>query len=110
MKQQTPEWVWPMVVAWMMVLFLLLAGCATVPAETTVVGHATSLPPQKIPVIVPCLTADQIPPPPPTNMNPTFSGDRNTVALALDSKQLDQYVVRSQSLMWGCVKSLEEVK
>jgi hypothetical protein len=93
-----------------LILALLLAGCAHTPPQVEVTGRATSLPPQKVPVLVPCLTADQIPTPPPTNMSPGFSGDRNTIALALDSKQLDTYVVRSQSLMWGCVKSLEEVK
>ena len=93
------------------VLMLALAGCSGLeqrPQEVRVVSGATALPPQKIPVLVPCLTREEIPPPPATWMRATQSREKLELAAAADLKELDQYVVKSQSLMWDCVKSLEE--
>lgn len=94
-------------------IVLALAGCAGMeqkPPEVKVVSGATALPPQKIPVLVPCLSKEEIPTPPPTWMRGTQSREKLEMAAAADLKELDQYVVKSQSLMWGCVKSLEEEK
>jgi len=91
-----------------LLLLLLLAGCATAPTPTPVVAHAVTVEPIRIPVPVPCLTADQIPAPPATFMRVDKPGDYNEIAAAIDLKQADEYVVRSQSLMWGCVKANEE--
>jgi hypothetical protein len=90
---------------------LLVAGCATsTPPPPKVVSGVTTVEPIRIPVLVPCLTRDQIPPPPATWMNPAASGWHNELAARIDLKQFDEYLVRSQTLMWSCVKSLEEEK
>lgn len=92
-------------------LILLLTGCATsTPPPSKIVAGVTTEKPQLVPVLVPCLTRDQIPPPPASYMHPSRSGWHNQVAAEADLRRLDEYVVRSQSLMHGCAKALEEEK
>lgn len=90
---------------------LFLVSCAGVETKKTeIVARAPVGEVQRIPVSVPCLTKEQIPKPPATWMNPARTGWQNEVAAAIDLKEADEYMVRSQSLMWGCVKSFEEEK
>lgn len=93
-----------------LIAFLLaLGGCATSqPAPPAIQAGVTTLPPQRIPVLVPCLEAKDVPPPPATYMDPRKPGWQNQVAAAIDLKMLDEYVVRSQTVMLGCVKAFEQ--
>ena len=91
-------------------IVLLLAGCATVPPETRVISSATSLPPIKVPVLIPCVTAEEVPRVPPTYMRIDQSPEKKLIAALADLKELDDYLVRSQSLMLGCVKVFEAEK
>jgi hypothetical protein len=100
-----------LIVVLFMILFALLTGCATsTPPPPKVVAGVTTVEPIKVPVLVPCLTREQIPSPPASYMHPSRSGWHNQVAAEADLRQLDEYVVRSQSLMHGCAKALEETK
>lgn len=90
---------------------LMISGCATTAAPpTTVVAHAPALEPQKIPVLIPCLTADQVPKPPASWMKANQSREKMEIAAAADLLELDQYIVKSQGRMLDCVKSFEEKK
>lgn len=101
---------WLIVVAFM-VLFLLLTGCVTTnPPPPKVVAGTVAVEPIKVPVLVPCLTRDQIPPPPASYMHPSRSGWHNQVAAEADLRKLDEYVVRTQTIMHGCAKALENEK
>lgn len=88
----------------------LLSGCATAPPQPPIVAHATALEPQRIPVLVPCLKPGQIPKPPATSMRPEQSREKAEQAAELDFRELDRYIVQSQSLMWACADALEEGK
>lgn len=100
---------------WFFVAMLALnfmTGCATptAPPSTPIVARATTVEPQLIPVILPCLTREQVPAPPPTWMRAERSGEYNELAARIDLQELQDYIVRSQSRMWGCVKSFEDEK
>lgn len=98
-----------LIVVLLMILFAVLTGCATsTPPPPKVVAGTIAVEPIKVPVLVPCLTREQIPPPPASYMHPSRSGWHNQVAAEADLRALDEYVVRSQSLMHGCAKALEE--
>lgn len=86
---------------------VILCGCAHNPQQVEVVSGVKTVEPVRIPVPVPCLEAKQIPAPPATYMKPGMEGYKMELAAAIDLKSLDEYVVRSQSLMWGCVKSFD---
>lgn len=89
-------------------ILLLMFGCATTATTPTpIVARATTVEPIRVPVLVPCLTAEQVPKPPASWMRVGKSGDYNETAAAIDLKEADEYMVRSQSRMWGCVKSFE---
>lgn len=89
----------------------LLAGCATPTAPPTeIVARATTVEPIRIPVVTPCLTKDQIPAPPPTWMRADRGGEYNELAARVDLKSMEDYIVQSQSRMWGCVRGFEETK
>ena len=92
-------------------LALLLAGCAHNGVQPTpIVSRATTVEPIRVPVLVPCLTAEQVPRPPSTWMRPGKSGEYNELAAAIDLQELNDYLVRSQSLMLGCVRALETME
>jgi hypothetical protein len=94
------------------ILFVvMLAGCATPPApQTEIVSRAAAPEPIRVPVLLPCLTKEQIPAPPPTWMRADRSGEYNELAARIDFRELEFYIVQSQSRMWGCVKSFEDEK
>lgn len=97
-------------VALLCLAIVLLGGCATAgePQPHVVVGSAKAPEPQKIPVLMPCLKADQIPKPPATFMRAAQSGEKMELAAIADIQSLKIYVVESQGRMLDCVKSLEE--
>lgn len=97
-------------IAVLLVVVWIIVGCATVQPAPPVIAHATALEPIRVPVLVPCLTREQIPTPPATWMRVAKPGDYNEIAAAIDLKELEDYVVKSQSRMWGCIKSFEEDK
>lgn len=88
--------------------FALLAACQQAPTKPEILGSATALPPQQVPVLVPCMKRDQIPAPPATWMRPDRTPDKNGDALEVDLKAIDRYIVRSQGRMLDCVQTLEE--
>lgn len=92
-----------------LVVIVLLAGCAQAPSQPVLVDHTVTLPPQRIPVITPCLKREDVPPPPPSYMLPGARQDpeKREIAAAIDLKSADEYVVKTQSIMWGCVEMLE---
>ena len=87
---------------------LLLAGCATVPpAPQVVVSRAEALPPVKIPVLIPCVEAKDVPAIPTT---PSLDGMTDwQVAVMARRKLLEwtAYAVKADSLLAGCVKQLD---
>lgn len=83
---------------------LLLAGCAANPATQPQVVSTVRTEEVRIPVLMPCLTADEIPKPPGTWMDETMTKDKRRLALLADLKELDEYILKSQTLMRGCVK------
>ena len=69
------------------------------------------LPAIKVPVLIPCVSALEIPSVPATRMNPdTQSTAQLVIAVRLDMIDWEQYAIRADSLLRGCVKALEVVK
>lgn len=89
---------------------LFLAACATAPAPAPLMTGATSLPPIRVPVLVPCVTAEEIPTPPATRMRREQSGDKTEIAAAADLAEATSYIVKADSLLRGCVKTFEAEK
>lgn len=88
-------------------LVLFLTACAHAPQQVEVVSGVRTVEPVRIPVLVPCVTVEQVPRPPATFMQPGMEGYKLELAAAIDLKSLDEYVIRTQSLLWGCVKSFD---
>lgn len=114
MSNEPPRWngthVIPVVAAitLVVVIALLLAGCQQAPTKPEILGSATALPPQQIPVLVPCMKREQIPTPPATWMRADRTPDKNGDALEVDLIALKRYIVQSQGRMLDCVQTLEE--
>ena len=65
----------------------------------------------KVPVIVPCVLARDIPSPPATYMNPqTQTTEKLAAAARLDLLELEVYIVKADSLLRGCAKEQEGIK
>lgn len=110
-RAEMPLWLfWSLMAAAVVIVPPLVGACATAPAQQPIVAHATALEPQRIPVLVPCLKPGQIPKPPATSMRPEQSREKAEQAAELDFRELDRYIVQSQSLMWACADALEEGK
>lgn len=85
-------------------LVLALFGCATVPPPQVVVSRVEALPPVRIPVLVPCVTAEQVPQIPTT---PILNGMTDWQVAVMARKKLlewTEYAVKADSLLAGCVK------
>lgn len=94
------------------ILFIgtFLAGCATAPTAPPLMTGATALPPQQVPVLIPCVTREEMPTPPPTYMRREHSGDKTEIAAAADLAEATAYMVKADSLLRGCVKTFEAEK
>ena len=92
---------------------LACSGCATIPQQAPAPQVVTKVERVeiKVPVIVPCVLARDIPNPPATYMNPqTQNTEKLAAAARLDLLELEAYIVRADSLLRGCVKELEAIK
>ncbi len=85
-----------------LILFFLLAGCASTPTQN-VVSHAEALPPQKVAVSVLCVTESEIPPVPPTAFDPKAEFTEQLAAQAqADIDSLKIYANDLRAIAVGC--------
>lgn len=88
-------------------MVLALFGCATVPAPQVVVSRAEALPPVRIPVLLPCVTADQVPQIPTTPDLTALTDWQIAVMARRKLLEWTAYAVKADSLLAGCVKQLD---
>lgn len=90
-------------------LFILLAGCATTTPQPTVTSGVREVE-VKVPVLMPCVFVDEVPKVPGTWMNPAQSKEQRRAALLADSGELEEYLLKADSLLRGCAKPREATK
>lgn len=89
----------------------LLAGCATTtppPPPTVTSSVRTEI--EKVPVLIPCVFADEVPKVPGTWMNEAQSKDKRRLAVLADLKEAEDYITKADSLLRGCAKPREAPK
>lgn len=95
----------PIVVALFLAMIVFsLVGCATAPGPQVVVSKVEALPPVRIPVLVPCLEANQIPEIPTTPNLDTLTDWQVAVMARRKLLEWSAYAAKADSLLVGCVK------
>jgi len=84
----------------------LCASCATAPAPLQSVRVETLPPVIKI-VTVPCLNEADVPPIPPTALNPASDVKQLEQQARIDIDTLRQYAIKANALLIGCTKTME---
>lgn len=83
-------------------LLLLLGGCATTPVPPPVQPIQTQV--VRVPVAVPCVSANELPQVPATAFKPGGDMKQNAAAADLDLHALEDYAVAADALLRQCVK------
>lgn len=100
------EWLFLLLVAFLVLGLGLLGGCATVPPpEKPIVTRIVTEPAVKIPVPVKCVTAGQVPVIPGTVLQKDFGRDDTVIGLRADIKEMQAYSVTADGLLRGCLVS-----
>lgn len=86
-------------------ILLILAGCATLPQPSVVLGTAKPLPPVQVPVAVPCITDAQRPEVPPSSMPPRTAGVAELAAgAAADALKYRELARLQNEMLKACAK------
>jgi len=90
---------------------LALGACATTdkPMEVTTAA-APAPPPIKVPVLVPCVSANEVPAVPGTAFAPGQSAAQLAAAARADIDNLEAYAIRADALLRGCVQQTDGSK
>jgi starvation-inducible outer membrane lipoprotein len=88
--------------AFIAILAMLCAGCATVPQSQVTTGIKTETVYQ--PVLQPCVFVDEVPKVPGTWLKTTQTPEQRRLAVIADIKELEEYLTRADSLLRGCAK------
>lgn len=92
-----------------LIVLLLVAGCATVTPQSTVTSGVREVPVNKK-VLETCIFADEVPPAPGSWMNKTQTKEQRRAAAIADLDELDEYLVKVDSLLRACAKPREATK
>lgn len=63
-----------------------------------------TLPPVKVPVLVKCVSAHEIPPLPATNFRPGQTTDQLAAAVRADLSDLEEWAIRAEAILRSCAQ------
>lgn len=89
-------------IAVILVLFIVLGGCATPPPKPEVVARIEQLPPIETPIPVRCIDPADVPEEPPTAMRPDDGLWDNLPQMRIDLNAYKIYVLKAAPLMKKC--------
>lgn len=91
--------------AYFVTLCVALASCATPIQPTTIVESPKPLPPVQVPIIVPCVSADQIEPVPPSAMPRSTNIAELANGAAVDAVTYRLLAQRQNEILKACAKA-----
>lgn len=85
-----------------------LSGCVTTQGPTSTVTSGVRTEVVYKSVLEPCVYVDEVPKIPGTYMNETQTKEQRRAAKLADGNEIEQYVIKADSLLRGCAKPRTE--